>query len=92
MRFIPVILSCFLLAACATPEQIEAQRQQQRQEDMNTCRGYGFRVNSDAFRNCLLQIDIARTQRRDNYYYGGYYGGGYPYRHGIGGTGYLLRY
>lgn len=52
------------LSACATPEQLEAQRQQQMQNDLDACAGYGFRPGSDAFRNCLMQLDIARKQPR----------------------------
>lgn len=74
-----------LLSACvASPEQIEAARQAQQQQDYNTCAGYGFRPNSDGFRNCLLQIDLARQQQRyyNDSYYG--YGAGYPYRYSSG--------
>lgn len=91
-----MIVACLLLSACATPEQIAEQRQLQQQQDVETCRSYGFRPKSDAFSNCMLQLSIAREQRqyyRDNsYYYGGYYGSGYPYRHGGGSLGYVVGY
>lgn len=63
LTLVPII---FLLAACATPEQIEAQKQQRLREDSDTCFNYGFRPNSDGFRNCLLQLELSRRQ---NYYY-----------------------
>ena len=77
--------SFLLLAACATPEQIAARQEAQRQADYETCKSYGFRAKSDGFRNCLLQLDIARQQRYNNYYYGG----SYHQRHGAG-IGYYL--
>jgi hypothetical protein len=85
------LLLLILLTACATPEQIAEQKRLQDEQDYNTCVDYGFRPHSDGFRNCLLQLDLARQQRRemyyhDSYYYGGYYG---PYRHGAG-MGYYL--
>ena len=64
-----IISACLLLCACTTPEQIAEQRQLQQQQDVETCRSYGFRVKSDAFSNCMLQLSIAREQRqyyRDN--------------------------
>ena len=89
-RFLTAIAACLIFTACATPEQLAAQRELQRQQDMDTCASYGFRPNSDGFRNCLLQLDIAREQR--DYYdtrYGGYYDY-YPHRHTSGSIGYYL--
>ncbi len=86
------LLLCFCLAACATPEEIEARRQAQLQQDVDICRDYGFRPNSDAFRNCMLQLNIAREQRaqeRTSYYYGY---GTYPHRRPGAGVGYYLGY
>ncbi|MGE0753891.1 MAG: hypothetical protein AB7L92_01880 [Alphaproteobacteria bacterium] len=64
-----------LLTACATPEQIEAQRIEQEQADMATCKSYGLRPGSENFGMCMLQLDLARQQRYDSfrYGYGGYY-------------------
>jgi len=81
-----LILSCLWLSGCQTPEQIAAQQEMQRQQDNETCLSYGFRPRSDAFRNCLLQLNIARDQQR--YYnersYYGYGVGYYPHHHGSG--------
>jgi hypothetical protein len=86
-----ILLSCLLLSACQTPEQLAMQQQMQYEQDVETCRSYGFRVKSDAFSNCMLQLDIARQQRtyydRD-YYYGGYYG--YPHHHVGSSVGYYI--
>jgi len=68
-----------LLSACTTPEQIAAAQQQQELEDADTCASYGFRANSDGFRNCLLQLDIAREQERNAYHYGGSYWDRHPH-------------
>ncbi len=73
MKYAALFALC-LLCACSTPEQREAARQQQAQEDVETCRSYGFRPRSDGFRNCLLQLRIAREQRAYDYHYDGYYG------------------
>ncbi|MFW0777999.1 MAG: hypothetical protein ACN2B6_09820 [Rickettsiales bacterium] len=86
MKYI-IAFGFLLLSACATPEQIAARQEAQRQADYETCKSYGFRVKSDAFRNCLLQLDIARQQRSSNYYYGG----SYRHRHGTG-IGYYLNH
>lgn len=77
--FIPLLM---LLAACQTPEQLAMQRQMQDQADHNTCVGYGFRVKSEGYSNCRLQIDLARQERynRATYSYGVGYGYGYPHR------------
>jgi hypothetical protein len=60
-------VSLCLLTACATPEEIEANRRLQEQEDIATCKSYGLRQGSEAFGNCRLQLDLARQQQR--YYY-----------------------
>lgn len=74
-----LLLLPLLLSACATPEEIEARRQAQMQADYEVCKDYGFKQNSDALRNCMLQLELARQQRyNNNYYYGGYYGHRYP--------------
>ncbi|MCK4205995.1 hypothetical protein J3U99_14555 [Brucella pituitosa] len=48
-----------LLAGCQTmtPEQ-------RRAADEQTCRSYGFKQKSDAFSNCLLQLDLDRRADR----------------------------
>jgi hypothetical protein len=74
-----LLILCFLLCACQTPEQLEAAKQQQMQADYNTCVGtYGFKPKSDAARNCMLQIELAREQARTNAVYGDPYVYGPP--------------
>ena len=48
-----------LLAGCQTmtPEQ-------RRAADAQTCRNYGFKQNSDALANCLMQLDLDRNADR----------------------------
>ncbi|PRD44239.1 hypothetical protein C5748_06500 [Phyllobacterium phragmitis] len=47
------------LAGCTTmtPEE-------RRAADSRTCRSYGFRAQTDAFANCLLQLDLDRRAAR----------------------------
>lgn len=70
------LLSLLFLTACATPEQIAEKKRLQLEQDRQTCRDYGFRPRSDAFSNCMLQLEIAREQRQY------YYDSGYPRFHG----------
>ena len=73
------LLIFLCLSACATPEEIEARKQAQMQEDYNTCvDGYGFKPKSDGARSCMLQLELAREQRYNSYYYGGYWGPRHP--------------
>lgn len=37
---------------------------EQRAADEARCRSYGFRAGSDAFANCLLQVDLDRSAER----------------------------
>jgi len=76
------LLVVCLLSACQSPEQLVAAQAQQEQDDYNTCASYGFRPKSDGFRNCLLQLDIAREQEqsyRNSYYYGSSYWDRHPH-------------
>lgn len=34
--------------------------QQQREQDQQTCAGYGFKPQTDAFANCMLQLNLDR--------------------------------
>lgn len=89
MKYAPLLLLALLLAACQTPEQLAQQRAIQQEQDHATCLRYGFRPGSDAFKNCLLQLNIAREQRDyDNTRYHYYYGTGYS-RHGGSALYYL---
>ncbi|PZN97476.1 MAG: hypothetical protein DCF30_16340 [Hyphomicrobiales bacterium] len=60
--------------------------EERRALDMEQCRGYGFRTGTDAFAQCMQEIDLDRADRRRAYAYqefGGPYGGigfGYGYR------------
>ena len=79
-----------LLSACATPEEIEAARQAQMQADYDTCvDDYGFKPKSDAARNCMLQLQIAREQINE-VNSRPYYGYGYPYRAPGAGVHYYI--
>ncbi len=40
-----------------TPEMVALEK---RQELINKCQSYGFEYNSPEFKNCLMQLDIAR--------------------------------
>ena len=78
------LILCLLCAACATPEQIEAQRQMQEQADFDTCVSYGLQPGSENFGMCLLELDLARQERYNRAtYYGGY---GYHHRHSRAGS------
>lgn len=72
MRYVIVLF--VLLSACATQEEIAAQRrhefaQQQaareayREQVYGQCRAYGFVDGSPEFRQCLMQVDQANQQR-----------------------------
>ena len=60
--------------------------EERRALDAEQCRGYGFRTGTDAFANCLQQIDLDRADSRRAFAYrdfSGPYGGygfGYGYR------------
>jgi hypothetical protein len=82
------LILCFLLSACATPEEIQAAKEAQMKADYETCvEDYGFRPNSDGVRNCMLQIQLAREQAQNAAYYGTYwdrhphFGSGIYYTH-----------
>jgi hypothetical protein len=77
-----VVTSILLaLSGCATmtPEEVWA-------ADARTCRGYGFRPNTDAFAECLQRIDLDRdADRRARVYGDGFYGRGFGVGIGLGG-------
>ena len=70
-----VLLAGAALSGCVTTEDLRA-------ADEAQCRSYGFRVPSEAFSNCLLQIDLDRSSERrarfdrfdDGFYGPGWYG------------------
>lgn len=51
-------LAVMALAGCSSTAE------ERRLADENACRGYGFAVGSDAFANCLLQLDLDRRESR----------------------------
>lgn len=69
-----VYLVALTLVGCATPEQIEARRQQElaqqqaaqaayRERVFGQCRAYGFTEGTEQFRQCLMQVDMANQQQ-----------------------------
>ncbi|KPF69191.1 hypothetical protein IP69_10880 [Bosea sp. AAP35] len=76
---IAVLALALGLGGCITIEE-------RRALDAEQCRGYGFRTGTDAFANCLQQIDLDRADSRRAFAYrdfSGPYGGygfGYGYR------------
>jgi len=83
MRFF--LIPLLLLSACATPQEIEAQRQQQEQADIRQCVDLGFRPGTDAFAECRLRMVEMRADARNAARYSthvgvgsGYYG---PHRY-----------
>ncbi len=70
MKFVFIIF-LILLTSCANyfaeSEKARLQREQdkkikQRSEDNETCKYYGFKEDSAGFRDCLMNLDIARQQ------------------------------
>lgn len=59
-----------LLAGCVTmtPEELRA-------ADEQTCRNYGFKLQTEAFANCLLRLDLdRRADSRASESRSGFYG------------------
>jgi hypothetical protein len=74
-----VLFIALLLTACQSPEEIQAAKERQMQADYDACvQDYGFKPKSDAARNCMLQIELARQQQND-YYYGASYWDRHPH-------------
>ncbi|MGH6800987.1 MAG: hypothetical protein ACRECZ_06180, partial [Methylocella sp.] len=65
------ILAAIATAGCATPEMIAAQQAAQLREDEAHCGSLGFRLGTDSFKLCLLNLQ----QGRDIYHQG--YSAGY---------------
>lgn len=73
-RLAAVLLLGSALSGCVTTEDLRA-------SDAAQCQSYGFRAPSEAFSNCLLQIDLDRSAARRARFDrldGGFYGPG-PY-------------
>lgn len=47
-------LTALVLAGCSTTAE------ERRVRDQQTCRGYGFVEGSEAFANCMMQLDLDR--------------------------------
>ncbi|MET3889312.1 hypothetical protein ABIE41_000388 [Bosea sp. OAE506] len=81
MKIAPLAAVALALTAsgCITLEE-------RRALDMEQCRGYGFRQGTDAFAQCMQNIDLERADARRAFAYrdfSGPYGGygfGYSYR------------
>jgi len=56
---LPVLGAALAVSACQTmtPEE-------RRARDEETCRSYGFRTGSEAFAQCLLELDLDRRAER----------------------------
>jgi hypothetical protein len=58
-RFLAVVSGTLLLTACTTTSPAEIRRADEAQ-----CRSYGFRARTDAFSQCLLDLDLNRAADR----------------------------
>jgi hypothetical protein len=92
MRTLMLLPVAVLLAACSTPQERAARLQAEMEHDMQVygpaCVRLGFQVNSDPWRNCVLQLgtreEVQRSLSSPSYYAG--YGPGY-WRGGFWGPG-----
>lgn len=53
MRILPSVLLAILLSACVSREELLAR-------DRLTCTQIGFAADSSDYRNCVLQLEVAR--------------------------------
>ena len=88
VRFTHALFSlCALaaLAACISPEEQHARRQQIEIADHKECLKLGFKAQTDAYAECRLRLKELRVQELaiNNGRAGlGYYGRGYYFGHG----------
>jgi hypothetical protein len=83
-HFFLAAASALLLAACASPQQRAAQMQAEMDRIMTeygpACAKLGYQPNSDAWRNCVIQLstkdDILRYGFDTRYYGHPHWGGG----------------
>tara|TARA_B100001750_G_C14935213_1_gene316080 strand:+ start:87 stop:425 length:339 start_codon:yes stop_codon:yes gene_type:complete len=70
-KLLVIVVLGLLLSNCADyiaeKERLKLQKEkttleQQRKEDKATCKYYGFKVETPAFSDCLMNLDIARKQ------------------------------
>ena len=71
MKKILIFFIFFLIISCAEyradQKQLEMDREKkalenQRIEDISTCKYYGFKEETEGFTNCLMNLDLARKQ------------------------------
>lgn len=73
-----LLILTLALTACATPQERAARYQADMERDMTiygpACSRLGYQVNSDAWRNCVLQLSAKEAWQRAPYsgYYAGY--------------------
>jgi hypothetical protein len=81
MRTLMLLAVALLLTACSTPQEHAARLQAEMEHDMMVygpaCSKLGYQVNSDQWRNCVLQLGTREEMQRYYSYpsYAGYYGG-----------------
>jgi hypothetical protein len=72
MKLLFFIISFSLLANCTNflneRERIKLKKEEtkilkQKKEDKLTCNYYGFKEDTDAFSNCLMNLDLARKEQ-----------------------------
>jgi len=70
-KLLGIVVLGLLLSNCANyiaeKERLKLQKEKaalekQRQEDMSTCKYYGFKENTSEFSDCLMNLDLARKQ------------------------------
>ena len=70
-KILEIIILIFLLTSCANyleeKKRLNLQKEKQilkkqRDEDISTCKYYGFKEKTSAFSDCLMNLDIARRQ------------------------------
>lgn len=82
MMKIGYALAFFALAACASPEALEAQRRAQQDRDHSECMEYGYQPGSPGYGDCRLRLKELRVEAsRPNYHPSVGIGYGYHGRH-----------
>ena len=67
---------CILLVSCAMTDEQRSEREAKKlfkeiekkqkivKKDKSKCASYGFNENTEAFSNCMMQLDISREEER----------------------------
>lgn len=89
LRYLMLLLTAFLAAACTTPQQRAAQMQAEMESMIQiygpACARLGYPNNSDQWRNCVLQLSV--KDELDRYGRNPHYYAGFGRRHwGFGGA------